>query len=870
MSWIRGLAYRMRTITRRARVRRERDEERAFHVDMQTSTNIATGVPPHVARVLAEQEFAMPDQSLLAALTTSEPRTFAGVGRDVRVSWRSLRRDPVFAVLSLLTLAVGIGATTAIFTVVNAVLLRPLPYPAPDRLVALWQVTPASDRAAVSIPNFRDWQTEARSFSAMATFRGSTTTVLGGDEPTRAEVFRVSGDFFRVLGASPALGRLFLPEDARSGAAPVAVVSQSFWRRALAGGELTSRRVELAGRVFDVVGVMPDEAVFPDRAEVWIPRELFDGEASRDGLNDAAIARLAPSASISRAQQELSGIAARLWRDHRQDNPAFDARVIDLQRDLVGKVRDYLRVLLGAVAFVLLVAAVNLTSASLARGTTRGREMAIRLALGSGRARLVRQLLTESTMLAVAGGVAGVGVAAWLVRVLVRLAPASIPRPAAIDLDATVLAFAAGVSVLTGLLIGLAPAVFSSDISPATMLGGGRGTVGDARNGLRRVLVGAEVALALVLLAAAGLLLRSFATLVAERPGFDTGGALVADLALPSSRYPDATARLQFYDGLLERLRALPGVQTVAATSTPPLSWGPNGAILVEDRPGETGQAHYRVVSGEYFRALGVALVNGRSFVAADDSVAPHVAVVNETFARQTWPGGNAMGKRVRFRGMDAHNETWLTVVGVARDAKQIALDVPPVPEVYVSYRQRPERTAAMSIVVRASAGLRLAAAIRGAAREQGSDVPVTIGTMEERVARSVADRRFVMLILTAFGVVALLLAAVGIYGVLSYSVARRTKEIGVRVALGARATTVLGMIVGDSMRPVLWGALLGIAGALAVSRVLRGLVYGVGVTDPLTFGVATVVLLAVALVASWVPARRASRVDPIIALRAD
>ena len=810
----------------------------------------------------------MPHESMI---TTSEAKPFDGIGRDVRVSLRSLRRDPVFTALALLTLAVGIGATTAIFTVVNAVLLRPLPYPEPDRLVALWQVTSVSDRASVSVPNIRDWQTDTRSFAAMATIRGGTTTVLGGQEPTRAQVYQVSGDFFRVLGARPALGRVFLPDDSRVGSAPVAVVSASFWRRVLGETPLGTRRIELSGRVFDVIGVMPDDATFPDRAEVWVSRELTDGGEARDGLNDAVIARLAPNVTVERAQQDLSAVAARLRREYPNDNPATDARVVDLHRDLVGRVRDYLNILLGAVVFVLLVAAVNLASASLARGTARGREMAIRLALGSGRARLVRQLLTESTMLAIAGGIAGIGMAAWLVRVLVGLAPSSIPRPAQIGLDANVLGFAIGISIATGLLIGLAPALFSSDVSPATTLGGGRGMVGDARNALRRVLIGAEVALALVLLAGAGLLLRSFATLVSEPAGFDTRGVLVADLALPSSRYADGTSRRLFYDGLLARVQGLPGVQAAAATSTPPLSWGPNGAIRAEDRPGDEGQAHYRVVSGDYFRAVGIALASGRSFLASDDSVAPHAAVVNETFARQMWPNGDAIGKRVRFRGMDAHNDTWLTVIGIARDAKQIALDAPPVPEVYVSYRQRPGRAGAMSVIVRSSTPAQmLATAVRGAVREQGSDVPVTIATMEQRVTRSVADRRFVMLVLTAFGAVALMLAAVGIYGVLSYSVARRTKEIGVRVALGARGSTVLGMIVGDSMRPVAWGIVVGLGGTIALSRLLRGLVYGVGVTDPMTIGVATVVLVVVALLASWVPAARASRVDPIVALRAD
>ena len=869
MSWFRGLSYRMRALMRPAHTRREHDIERAFHIDMQTEASAARGIPRDVARVLAEQEFdSMPNQS---DLTVRDPGLLSGVGGDLRVSWRSLRRDPVFTALALLTLAVGIGATTAIFTVVNAVLLRPLPFPEPAKLVALWQVTSVSDRAHASIPNFRDWQADTRSFAAMATIAGGPTTVLGGTEPLRAEVYRVSADFFRVLRPTPVRGRFFAPDDNRPGAAPVAVVSRAFAERALGGIEVTGTRLELAGRVFEVIGAMPDDAVFPERAEIWIPRELYAGAESRDGLNERVIARLAPNATIAIAQQELSTVAARLRRDYPNDNPATDARVVDLQRDLVGNVRDQLRILLGAVAFVLLVAAVNLASASLARGTARGREMAIRLALGSGRRRLARQLLAESTLLAVVGGVAGIGVAVWLVRVLVRLAPASIPRPASIGLDVTVLAFALGVSVITGLIIGLMPALLSSDVSPAAVLTGGRGTVGDAKNALRRVLVGAEVALALMLLAGSGLLLRSFARLVGERPGFDTRGALVADLALPSTRYGSAAGRLTYYDALLDRLRALPGVETVAATNTPPLSWGPNGALVAEDRPGDKGQAHYRVVSSEYFRALGVSLASGRTFAAADDSVAPHVAVINETFARQMWPSGDVLGKRFRFIGMDDHNDVWLTIVGVARDARQIALDVAPVPEVYVSYRQRPERTGAMSIVVRTAVGPEsIAAGVRAAVREQGSEVPVTIGTMQERVARSVADRRFVMLVLTAFGGVALLLAAVGIYGVLSYSVARRTKEIGVRVALGARSTTVLGMIVGDSMRPVLWGTALGIAGAVIVARVLRGLVYGIGVTDPVAFGAATLTLIVVALIASWIPARRASKVDPIIALRAE
>ena len=869
MSWLRGALYRLQRDARPSRAREQRAEEIAFHIELETQSNRARGMSPDVARRVAEREFDT--MSLEKLQSAGRAPVFGGLGRDVRVSIRSLRRDPMFAAVALLTLAVGIGATTAIFTVVNAVLLRPLPYPGPDRLVAIWQVTRASNRAHVSIPNFLDWQESARSFSAIAAFRGGLTTVLGGTEPFRADAYRVSGDFFRVLAAAPLSGRLLTADDSRPGAAPVAVVSESFWRRALGGGDLGGQRVELAGRVYDVVGIVPDAIVFPERAELWIPSEAFGGQGARDGLNDRVIGRLAPGVSLAQAQQEISTIATRLRREYAQDNPAFDARVVDLRLDLVGNVRGYLRILFGAVAFVLLVACVNLAGASLARGTARGREMAIRMALGSGRGRLVRQLLAESTLLAVVGGVFGIALSAWLVRVLVRLAPASIPRPAEIALDPLVLAFAVGISLATGLLVGLAPALFSSGVSPAGALGaGGRGAVGDAKSSVRRVLVGAEVALALMLLAGAGLLLRSFGKLLAERPGFDARGVLVADLSLPTTRYADGAARRTFHEGVLERVGALPGVTAVAATTTPPLVWGPNGALLIEDRPGDAASAHYHVVSEGYFQALGISLVTGRGFTAADDSASPHVALINETLARELWSGAAPLGKRLRFRGMDAHNDTWLTVIGVARDARQIALDSRPVPEVYVAYRQRPERTAAVSIVVKTETPQALATAVRNAIREQGSDVPVLLATMEERVARSVADRRFVMLVLTSFGGVALLLAAVGIYGVLSYSVTRRTKEIGVRVALGAQTRTVLAMIVRDSMRPVLWGTLLGVAGAIALSRVLRGLVYGIGVTDPIAFGGSMIVLIAVALFASWIPARRASRVDPIIALRAD
>ncbi|HKG94849.1 MAG TPA: FtsX-like permease family protein, partial [Gemmatimonadaceae bacterium] len=531
----------------------------------------------------------------------------------------------------------------------------------------------------------------------------------------------------------------------------------------------------------------------------------------------------------------------------------------------------YLQLLLGAVALVLLVSCVNIASAVLARASTRGRELAVRVALGAGRARLVRQLLTESLVLALAGGAAGFALALLLVRAVLRLAPSSIPRVAEIGVSWEVALFALAVSAATGLLVGVVPAVQSTGLPPSLALGaGGRGAVGDRRGRLRGALVGVEVALALVLLAGAGLLIRSLARLMSQDPGFAPRGVLVARVVLPSSRYAGGPARRRFYDELLPTLRALPGVAAAGATNAPPLVWGPNGGLAVEGRE-ESAQAHYRVVSPELMRALGVPLLRGRPLEARDDSAASHAALVNAAFAARVWPGVDAVGRRIRFLGMDAHNDVWLTVVGVVGDMRQIALESAPAPEVYVSYRQRPERAGAMSIVIRTSgAPAALAPAVRAAVRARDPLVPVELTTMDERVRRSVADRRFVMLVLAAFGAVALVLAAAGIYGVLSYTVARRTREIGVRVALGAQRGTVLAMVLRDAMRPVLAGAAAGAVAALLLGRLMRGLVYGVGVADPVALGLAAALLLAVALAASWMPAHRAARVDPLTALRVD
>jgi len=872
MPSLRRFARRLRVLLGRRSFERDLDDELRFHIEMQAAKHVERGMSPAAARALAEREFGrMPRYK--DEVRDARGVTFADdVARDVRFAARALRRSAGFTAVAVVTLALGIGATTAIFTVVNAVLLRPLPYPAPARLVALWQASERSPRAPVSVPNFRDWRVGSRSFAAMATYRGGTTTVLGGAEPTRVDAYLVSGDFFRVFGVRALRGRTFLAEDARTGAGPVAVVSEGFWRRSLgADPNLTARRLQLHGMTFTLVGVMPSRFRFPEGADVWVPRELFDAGESRTALNESVVARLADGVTLAQAQGEMSAIAARLAAEYPKDSMAPGATVVALHEELVGNVRTYLRLLLGAVSLVLLIACVNLASANLARAAVRSREMAIRTSLGASRRRLVQQLLTENVILALAGGAAGVVLAVWLVRGVLAVGPRSLPRAAEVGVSTEVLAFALGVSLLAGFLIGVLPAlqVSASDLR-AEMMQGGRGTVGRGRRGARGALLAVEVALALVLLVGAGLLIRSFQRLLSQSPGFDASGMLTAELSLPGTKYGDGGRRAAYYDRVLPELSSLPGVEAVGAISSLPLSWGPSGSFEVAGRA-DTPDANYRVVGGDYFAAMRIPLLRGRLFTAPDDSMAPHVTVVNQRLAAQLWPGQDPIGKRIRPLGMDAHPNQWLTVVGVVGDVRQQQLSRAPRPEHYVFYRQRPERSDYMAVAVRArEAPAQLAAAVRATLRRADPDVPVEISTMEQRLAESVSERRFSMLVLTGFGGVALLLAAVGIYGVLSYAVVRRTSEIGVRMALGAGRGRVLAMVLRDSMAPVVVGTAAGVVGAAALTRLMSGMLYEVSATDPATIGAVVALLTGVALAPSYIPARRAARVDPMVALRAE
>ena len=863
------LYRRLRDLVLRPRMERDLADEMAFHIEMETAANVRRGMGPADARRLAERQFGS------RTAVAEELRDAHGVSwlddavRDVRTAVRALRRQPGHAVVAVLTLALGIGATTAVFGVVDGVLLRPLPFDEPGRLVALYERNETGGNSAVSVPNFRDLSAASRSFDAMAAYRGGTTTILGGVAPVRVAGYAVTHDFFRVLRESPAIGRTFAPEESRPGGPSAAIVSWRFWQEQLRGeADLSRLTIGMWGRSFGVIGVMPEGFAWPAGADLWIAQEpLISGEG-RDSHNDDVVARLAPGIGPVEAAVELDALVARIEASA-PENDALGINVVPLLTDLVGPVRPYLVLLLGAVACVLLVACSNLASAGLARNAARGREIAVRTALGASRGRVVRQMLAESLVLGLVGGACGLLLAWWLVPALLSLAPATLPRTDHVSVDARVATFAAVVSIATGILVGLLPALNAAGVRGALAEGGRGATAGRGR--LKRALVAGEVAMAVVLLVGTGLLVRSFVRLLAEHPGFDPRGVLVADVTIPEREFDALPRKIATYDDLLARLRAAPGVEAAGLVNQRPLQGSSmGGGFAIDGREGN-GYADYRVVDESYFRAMRIPLLQGRGFGTADDSTAPHVTVISQALARELWPGENPIGRRIRPLGMDAHASEWLTIVGIVGDVRHRALGTEPRGTHYVYYRQRPERATAATIVVRTAGDpAPLARRVRETVRAVSADIPVVTNTMESIVARSVSDRRFTVLVLGIFGALALLLAAVGIYGVLAFSVAQRTREIGIRMALGAAGGSVLRLVARETLVPVVAGLALGTLVAIASTRFVRGMLYGAQGTDPATLAAVTVVLLTAAALASWVPARRAVRVDPIIALRAD
>ncbi len=797
------------------------------------------------------------------------------LARDLQFAARSLLRTPAFTLVAVATLALGIGATTAMFSVVDGVLLSALPYPHADRLVELnerFLYEGRAGTASVSAPNFVDWRRQSKTVQLMTAFRGGEETILGLAEPVRANLYAVSGDYFRLLDGTPVFGRTFTPDESTEGGAPVCVVSYKFWQEQLgARRDLAAVHLQAWGSTYTVVGVMPRGFGYPDNAELWVPLEPLNKGMGRDSHNDETIGRLVAGVTVAQAEAELQGIAERLKREYPEQNAAVGAHVVGLRDSLVGPVKTYLRLLLGAVVIVLLVACVNLASANLARAAGRSREMTIRTVLGAGRGRLVRQLLSENILIALAGGTLGVLLAHWLVQTLLALRATALPRAHEIGISAPVLAFALGVTLATGLLIGLVPAlqVGRTELRAAVAAGGRGSTVGGT--GLRRALVATEVLFAVLLLVAAGLLVRSFRALLDEHAGFDPNGVLAINVSLPESRYPSGGLRSTYYTQALAAVRSIPGVEHVGFINIAPLSRGGfGGGMAVDGRPDiPIRYSDYRLVSPDYFATMRVPLIAGRLLTDADDSTSQHVTVINETMAKKFFPGENPIGKRLIELGMDSHRSVPLTIVGVVGDVRASDLAKAPMPEHFISYRQRPERAFSGVLLARTSVPpSTIGAVARSRLRLLDSNVLMQLETAVDVRARSLGDRRFTMTVLAGFALLALVLAAIGIYGVLAYSVARRTREIGVRMALGSGRGRVIRGVLRESLTPVGAGAFAGVVVALGLTRLIRTLLYGVSAADPLTFVAGVGVLLAVAVVASVIPASRAANVDPAIALR--
>ncbi|HLU25200.1 MAG TPA: ABC transporter permease [Longimicrobiales bacterium] len=808
--------------------------------------------------------------------------------QEMRLAVRTLLRTPGFTVVAVLTLALGIGASTAIFSVVEGVLLRPLPYPEPERIVRVFQVNDEGGRTPFSHPNLEDVRARNRSFTGLAQYAAGVMPVTVGQELSMAGFAMVSGEFFDVVGIHPVLGRGFTPEEASGSGASVAVVSHEFWQGVLGGGrDLSSLTLRLQSGTVSVVGVLPPGFTFPDNADVDVIAPYMERQdPSRTAHNWKVLGRLRGDVTLAQARQDLSAIARQLKAEYGDDTWMVGAAVVPLHEQLVGNVRPALLVLLAASAVLLLIACANVVNLLLSRMAMRQRELAVRLALGAGTGRLVRQFIAEALVLSLAGGAVGVLLAAWGVAALLALEPGQLPRLEGIGVNATVLGYALGVSILTATSLGLLLAWRATRADVRNTLASSQRTMagGASSRRIRTAVVVAEVAMTIVLLAGAGLLVRSFERLLSVDPGFRTEGAVLMEAMLPGGQDPQFAARnARFLDGLIERIRAVPGVERVGLTNAPPLSGrGANGMFLILDRPDEvqnfedwrriaenpdrTGYAEYRIASADYFQAMGIPLVAGRLFDERDHADAPHVAVISESLARTRWPGEDPIGKIIQFGNMDGDLRAMM-IIGVVGDVRHESLEAEPSPTFYGNVLQRPIM-GQVSVVITGPGARAAIGPARTAAHSLDPTVPVGFQTIEEAFSDSLAERRFSMLLLGIFALVALIVAAAGLYGVVSYLVAQRTREIGIRIAVGAGPESVMRMVVGQGAALAALGVACGIFAALALTRFLSGMVYGVATTDPITFvGVATV-LLAVAALASWVPARRAVRLDPMVALR--
>lgn len=806
----------------------------------------------------------------------------ASFWQDLRYALRSLTRSPGFAAVTVLTLALGVGANTAIFSVINAVLLRPLPFRAPDQLCIITERLPSIPVIGPSYENFQDFRDRARSFSAMSATRITTLTLTGSGEPERLPAQMTSASMFPLLGVSARLGRTFAPEEDRAGGAQVALLGYGFWRRQFAGSEnVLGKPIILDNQSYTIVGVLPADYQLLVPSDVYIPFEpwaktLPDDRNWHPGIT--AVGRLHDNVTLSQADSEMKTIAANLAQEYPTYDTDMGADVTSMREKLVANVRSALLMMLAAVGLVLLIACGNIANLLLARATARRQEIAVRNAIGASRAQIVRQLLTESALLAVVGTSVGVLFARASMTWLLRLAGSAVPKVSPVTLDSRVLLFAAALALVSGVLFGLAPAWQTVHVDLRDVLNEAtRGSTGTRRmRNVRSALIVAEVALALFLLVGAGLLLRSFERLSNQLPGFQPENLLVADIPLSTNGYAKSTDRMAFFDRLLEKLRATPGVRSAGGATTLPVT-GTGSAIHfnIEGRAPKSPHDYviigYRPVTAGYLETLHVPLVHGRFIAPSDTENAPYVAVLNHAAVRQYFPDGDPLGKRIQLGALPDASVPRMEIVGIVGDLKQdLAGD--PTAEMYVPVRQGDSvlPVFVLSVVVRTERDpLSEASALRSAVRDINPDQPVVrVRTMEDNISSSVSAPRFRATLLAIFAGTAFVLAIVGLYALMAYSVTQRVPEIGIRMTLGADRRHVLGMVLAQGLRLAICGVLIGVAASLALGRILSGFLYGVSASDPATILTVAALLMLVALIASYLPARRAVRVDPIVALR--
>jgi putative ABC transport system permease protein len=887
----------LRSLFRKKQVEKELDDELRGFLDMAAEEKMKQGISREEALRSARLERGSLEVSRELVRSSGWESIVETSWQDLRFAARMLRKSPGFASVAILTLALGIGASTSIFSVVDAVLLRPLPYPNPQQIVRVWEQSPDGHRMNLADPNFADFLAQNTTFDSLAVYGFGLSSVSGGSEPVRLNLAAVSSGFFKVLGIEPIRGRVFAPDEQRLHGAPAVIVSHNYWQNYLGGAaDLSHFHLSMEGGVYQVVGVMPQGFEFPAGVQAWIPRELDSETPSRTAHNWRGVGRLRDGVTVAQAHANLGAIARRIRDQYGKEVDLDDAAVVPLADAMVGDVRTALLTLLAGVGLLLLVACANVAALLLVRTSTRVKELAVRAALGAGRGRFIRQFLAESCALSFAGGVLGVLIALWAVKVIPAILPTNLPRQQGIAINTPVLLFALAATVAVAVWLGLFTAwrAGSGDLNETLRAGARTHTGTGASQRFRGFLVISEIAITLVILVGAGLLGRSFLRLISTSPGFSHENLITMEFSPPVPQGKldadqSAVARqVHLMDDILAGLRAIPGAQSVGLAGAIPVAAGDNladGGFLILDgqksptnfdewariaqNPSQVGHALYCVAGESYFRTLGIPLIRGRMFADQDGLNSPNVAVISQSLARQQWPEQDPIGRIINFGNMDGNLKP-LTIVGVVGDVRAEGLDRLPSPIIYVDYRQRGmNANSSPTIVIRSSLpSAEIVSTARGIFRDLAPDAPVKFSTFAQEMGGWLADRRFLILLGGLFATVALVLAALGIYGVVAFSVTRRTQEIGIRMSLGADRDNILHLVLGEGARIAALGVVIGIAASLAITGLISTLLFGISATDPLTFVSVAILLSAVALFASYIPARRATRVDPLVALR--